>query len=79
MSDADLADRAVVLVVSSDVFDEVAPKLIGFTDEQLAAIYRFARQMSQAGRARYLREIARRVPRDASDRDIALAIEAAAT
>jgi hypothetical protein len=73
MSDADLADRAITLLVSSDVFDEVAPKLIGFNDAQLAMIFRFARGMSRAARTRYLSEIARRLPRDSIDRDIALA------
>jgi hypothetical protein len=69
---------AEIVAVDSEVFDFVAPKLVSFDDEQLAEVLRLARGMSKAGRLRYLTEIARRLSCCPSDREIRLAIEAAA-
>jgi hypothetical protein len=70
---------ADVIAVNGEIVDLLAPKPIGFTDDQLAMILRLARGMSQAGRARYLSEIARRLSSEPTDDDVRLAIALAAT
>jgi hypothetical protein len=50
---------------------------VSFSDDQLGMILALALGMSRAGRARFLEEIARRLPPEPCDLEIRLAIEGA--
>jgi hypothetical protein len=73
-----IAQFAPIVAVDAEIFDLVAPRLISFSDAQLARLIDLARSMPRAKSERFLREVARRISGMSSDRDIWRAIESAA-